>query len=281
MLTVRAPAKLNLTLEVLAKRGDGFHEVCGVVQTIDLCDSLRFQAGPDIEFKCDMPGWVLGKSLVSQATRLLQEVSGCDRGAKVEISKRIPLVAGLGGDSSDAAAVLRGLNKLWGLRLSLKELLKIGLRLGSDVTFFLYGGIALASGRGERITPLPPLPRRWVVMVIPDVPRLPGKTGQSYAKLKASHYTDGQITERLVGEMREGGKVSPSLLFNTFENIAFSGWSKSSVYREHMLKMGAGHVHLAGSGPTLFTLWDDKVQAEDFYVRCQQQKLETYLARTA
>jgi 4-diphosphocytidyl-2-C-methyl-D-erythritol kinase len=170
------------------------------------------------------------------------------------------------------------LNKLWKLELSVEKLLELTTRLGSDVAFFLYGGTALVEGRGEVITPLPPLPHRWVVLVVPDVPRLPEKTKQLYASLNTSHYTDGQITQRLVDELREGREQS--ILFNIFENVAFTRFSKLKVYRDHVVKMGASNVHLAGSGPTLFTLLKDKAQAVDLYTRCQHQNMETYLVET-
>ena len=280
MLTVPAPAKLNLTLEVLAKRRDGFHDIRSVIQTINLCDSLHFQSNPNIEFKSNLPNWIPEESLVSKTTSLLQHVTGCTKGAAIEVSKRIPLVSGLGGDSSNAAATLRGLNKLWGLGLSLGELLELAAELGSDVAFFLYGGTALVEGRGEIVTPLPSLPHMWVVLMMPPVPRKPGKTEQLYASLKASHYTDGQITERLVEEIKEGREFTPSLLFNAFENIAFARSSELSVYRHHIVKIGATNVHLAGSGPTLFTLVEETTQAEDLYLRLQQQGLELYLIDT-
>ncbi len=280
MLTVLAPAKINLTLEVLAKRQDGFHEIRSVIQTINLCDSLHFQLSHNIEFKCDLPNWILGGSLVSRAASLLKEVTGCAKGATIEISKRIPLMSGLGGDSSDAAAILCGLNKLWGLSLSLGELLELAARLGSDVAFFLYGGTALVTGRGEVVTPLPALPHMWVVVMMPPVPRLPGKTERLYASLSASHYTDGQITERLVEELREGREFTPSFLFNTFEDVVFNRFSELSVYREHLVEVGAIDVHLAGSGPALFTLVKDKYQAEKIYRDLQRQGLECYLKDT-
>ena len=280
MLTVLAPAKINLTLEVLAKRRDGFHEIRSVIQTINLCDSLRFHLSQNVEFKCDVPNWVPEESLVSEAIRLLQEVTGCAKGATIEINKRIPLVSGLGGDSSDAAAILRGLNKLWGLSLSQGELLELAVRLGSDVAFFLYGGTALVTGRGEVVTPLPPLPHRWVVVVMPPAPRLPGKTERLYSSLNASHYTYGQITERLVEELREGREFTPSLLFNTFDNVAFTRFSEVSVCREHLVEADATDVHLAGSGPALFTLVKDKSQAEKIYRGLQRQGLECYLKET-
>ncbi|MBI3930391.1 MAG: 4-(cytidine 5'-diphospho)-2-C-methyl-D-erythritol kinase [Chloroflexi bacterium] len=280
MLIVLAPAKLNLTLEVLAKRDDGFHEIRSVIQAINLCDSFSFQSGDGIEFKCDLPDWVAAESLVSRAAGLLRQASGGSQGASIEISKRIPLLSGLGGDSSDAAATLRGLNQLWELGLSPEELLELAWQLGSDVAFFLYGGTALVEGRGEIITPLPPLPHRWVILALPPVPRLPGKTRRLYHSLKASHYTDGQITQRLVEELKAGRGFSPSLLFNTFENVAFSHFSELGVSRSHMEKMGARHVHLAGSGPALFTLVEHKAQAEEFYTLLQRQRLAPYLAET-
>jgi len=277
MLTIPAPAKLNLTLEVLGKRPDGFHEIRSVIQTINLCDSLNFQSSQKIAFKSNMPDWTPEKSLVSRAASLLQETNGCSKGATIEVDKRIPLVSGLGGDSSDAAAALCGLNKLWCLGLSQDKLLELAAQLGSDVAFFFHSGTALVEGRGEIVTPLPPLPHMWVVLVAPSVPRLPGKTKQLYASLKASHYTDGHITQRLVEALKEGREFALSLLFNTFENVAFAKFSELKVYREHIVKMGADNVHLAGSGPTLFTLLKDKTQAEDLYTRCKNQGMEVYM----
>ncbi len=280
MLTLLAPAKLNLTLEVLAKRQDGFHEIRSVIQAINLCDSLSFQSGENIEFKSSLPDWIPEESLVSKAANLLRGVTGCSKGATIVVNKRIPLLSGLGGDSSDAVAVLRGLNQLWRLGLSPGELLELAWQLGSDVAFFLYGGTALVEGRGEIVTPLPPLSHTWVVLVMPPVPRLIGKTKQLYDSLGANHYTDGQITQRLVEELREGGEFSPSLLFNTFENVAFTRFSKLSVSRSHMMKIGATDVHLAGSGPALFSLVKDKAKAEELCILFQKQRLEPYLTET-
>ncbi|MBA7703583.1 4-diphosphocytidyl-2-C-methyl-D-erythritol kinase [subsurface metagenome] len=278
MLTVLAPAKLNLTLEVLGKRPDGYHEIRSVIQAINLCDSLRFQSSEKVTFKSDMPDWTPAKSLVAKTFSLLQETTGVAKGVTIEVTNHIPLVSGLGGDSSDAAATLRGLNKLWKLGLSTEKLLELAAQLGSDVAFFLYGGTALVEGRGEVVTPLPSLPHRWVILIVPDVPRLPEKTKQLYASLKTSHYTDGQITQKLADELREGRE--PSTLFNTFENVAFTRLPELKVYRDHMLKIGAPNVHLAGSGPTLFTLFKDKAQAKDLYTRCRQQGMEMYLVET-
>jgi len=281
MLTVLAPAKINLTLEVLTKRPDGYHEIRSLIQTIDLCDNLRFQSSHDIKFRCDNPELVVTESLISRATALLQETTGCAKGATIEITKRIPLSAGLGGDSSDAAAILYGLNKLWQLGLSPKELLELAPRLGSDVSFFLYGGTALIEGRGEIITPLKPLPRRWAVLMIPPLPRMAEKTKRLYASLKPSHHTDGKITEKFITALKEGGEIKPSMLFNTFENVAFEQFSRLEVYKEHFVKLGAPSVHLAGSGPALFTMVEDRAEAERIYEGLQKQNVECYLVETS
>jgi 4-diphosphocytidyl-2-C-methyl-D-erythritol kinase len=280
MITLLAPAKINLTLEVLSKRSDGYHEIRSVIQAINLGDTLRFSLNRNVEFRCDMSGWVPEESLVSRAVSLLQETTGCTRGATIEIDKRIPLMSGLGGDSSDAAAVLLGLNELWELGVSRTELLELAPQLGSDVAFFVHGGTALVEGRGETVTPLPLLPHRWIVLVVPPVGREPGKTKRLYDSLDAAHFTDGQITERLVAILRAGSEFTPSLLFNTFENVTFDRSSELDVYRSHIMKIGARNVHLAGSGPALFTLLKDRAEAEDLHIRLQQQGMETHLTDT-
>ncbi len=278
MLTIPAPAKLNLTLEVLARRPDGYHEIRSVIQTVNLCDRLTFRASQSVDIRSDLPEWSPEKSLISRTVNLVREALGIDKGIAIDIENRIPLISGLGGDSSAAAATLRGLNEVWELNLSEKRLLELAARLGSDVPFFLYGGTALAEGRGEVVTQLPPFPHHRVVLVMPNVPRPPGKTTRLYASLTASHFTDGHITEQMVNELKEGKE--PSTLFNTFENVAFAGGSELKVYRDHIRKLGAPHVHLAGSGPALFTLFKDKTRAEELFARCQQQNMETYLVET-
>ena len=280
MVTFKAPAKINLTLEVLRKRPDGFHEIRSVLQAIDLCDTLYIESGEGVSFQCDMEGWSAEKSLVAKAVASLREATGCTGGAEIRIEKRIPLVSGLGGDSSDAAALLRGLNELWGLKLSGEKLAELAVKLGLDTVFFLKGGTALATGRGEIITPLPPIDQMWLVLVVPDVPVEAGKTGRMYSNLKQSYFTDGNITQKLVEDLNNGRKFKPAMLFNTFENIAFADFNIRRIYVDHLIKLGAFHVHLAGSGPALFTMLQDKARAEDIYKRCRNQGMKAFLAAT-
>jgi len=281
MITISAPAKINLTLDVLGKRADGYHEIRTVLQTVSLADTLSFETSDRFEFYSDSTDWAGEKSLVSEAATLIKEKTGTTKGASVFVQKRIPLLSGLGGDSSDAAAALMGLNKLWRLGLTLEALLPLASKLGSDVPFFLYGGTALGSGRGEIITRLSAAVRLWLVLAVPPLTRLPGKTKQLYQSLKPNHYTDGSITQRLVEALEsKGDGFDPSLVFNTFENVAFEQYAGLDTVRQHLLKMGAPNVHLAGSGPTLFTMLQDKERANDLFERVRGQRLQTYLAET-
>jgi 4-diphosphocytidyl-2-C-methyl-D-erythritol kinase len=280
LITLKAPAKINLTLEVLGKRPDRYHEIRSVLQTIDLCDTLHIQSGKSISIKCDMPGWSAKNSLLSKSVRLLQKVTGCKQGAVISLEKRIPLLSGLGGDSSDAAALLKGLNDFWGLNLSHDKLKELAARLGSDVPFFLKGGTALAEGRGEIITPLPPLQNLWVLLFFPDIKVGPGKTARMYANLNASHFTDGSITDRLTAAIKEGNVLDSSLLFNVFKNIAFHVYPGLLSFIVRLIQVGVCDVYLAGSGPALFTIFQDKDKAEDFLTRCKDQGMNVYLAST-
>jgi 4-diphosphocytidyl-2-C-methyl-D-erythritol kinase len=280
LLKINAPAKINLTLEVLGKRPDGYHNICSVVQTIDLCDVLKFQSGQRIIIESDSPGWSAEKSLILRTVELVHKECRVNQGIDIRVAKKIPMVAGLGGDSSDAAATLKGLNQVWNLGQSREKLQELAAKLGSDVPFFLDGGTALMEGRGEVITPLPPLPETWLVLIIPDLTRPAKKTARLYAGLQTNHYTDGQITERMVKEIRNGKQLKPDLLFNTFENVAFESYPGLGVYRDHILKIGATNVHLAGSGPALFSLVESKAEGEELMERLKGQGMKLVLTHT-
>ena len=177
MIKVSAPAKINLTLEVLGKRADGYHEVRSVIQTISLADSLSFEASDSFAFTSDSAGWDGAMSLVSRAAVLLADVTGTKKRAAVAVTKRIPLLSGLGGDSSDAAATLLGLNDLWGLNLTRQDLEPLASRLGSDVPFFLYRGTALLSGRGRSSRRCHPCPNAGLCSPCPRWPACPARQG--------------------------------------------------------------------------------------------------------
>jgi 4-diphosphocytidyl-2-C-methyl-D-erythritol kinase len=277
-LTVSAPAKINFTLEVLSKRSDGYHEIRSVIQTIDLCDRITFDISTDITIKSDTPEWNAEKSLVSKAVVLFRENTGFRGGVSVYVDKRIPMMAGLGGDSSDAAAVLRGLNILWETSLPDEKLHQMAEKLGSDVPFFLYGGTALIEGRGEKVTPLPPVPEKYIVLVIPPIEIMPGKTGRLFESLTPDCYTDGGLTSIFIRCLKNGLELPP--FFNTFENVAFTVFSGLDKWGEYLLDQGILDVHLAGSGPVLFTAVKDKTTAETLCNKLDNRELRTIITCT-
>ncbi len=259
--TIMAPAKLNLTLEVLSKRADGYHELRSIIQTINLCDRLVFEDSRETVFRSESAGWQAEKSLLPKAVGLFRETTGVTKGVSITVEKHIPMMAGLGGDSSDAAAVLKGLNQLWNAGLSREELLFMAKELGSDVSFFLYGNTALMEGRGERITPLKSVGRQHLVLVIPSVEVPAGKTGRLYSALNVQDYTDGKIT-RKYAEALENGAPLPEP-YNVFEKVAYRVFPGLSEVREEVRKLSGQEVRLAGSGPVLFTLVKNQAEAEE------------------
>jgi 4-diphosphocytidyl-2-C-methyl-D-erythritol kinase len=279
MISLQAYAKINLTLEVLSKRPDGYHELSSVFQTISLSDTLTFEHSKALDFKCDVSELLTSDNLVPKAARLLQGTTGTSKGAIINLTKKIPIAAGLGSGSTDAAATLVGLNRLWGLNLPFPRLLELAAKLGSDVPFFLYGGTALAQGRGEILTPLPPAPDFWLVLIKPTIEPVPKKTAQLYSRLNPSHFTPGQHTQKLVTHLNHSGKIEGSFLFNVFEQVAFDFFPGLSGYRFLFIKAGARSVHLAGSGPSLFTIVPDKALGEAICNRLENEGLEAHLAQ--
>ena len=284
MLSLPAWAKINLTLEVLGKREDGYHEIASLLQTINLADMLTFKLAEEIKFVCHDPVIrepSLLENQVLKAAKLLQEATGCNKGASIElISAGVPRAAGLGSSASVPAATLKGLNKLWSLGLSSEELSQLAARIGSDAPFFIYGGTALAEGRGEKITPLRSLPLTWLVLLKPAIAPVAQKTASLYGLLTPAHFTSGELTRKLFQELQQGHPLSISLLYNVFEAVAFDFFPGLEDYRSQFLEAGATEVRLAGSGPTLFTLVPDKVQGEIILNRLKERNLEAYLVHS-
>jgi 4-diphosphocytidyl-2-C-methyl-D-erythritol kinase len=278
MMIVVAPAKLNLTLEVLRKCEDGYHEVRSVVQTINFCDSLKFSPNSRLEFKCNLAEWSAELSLAERAATLLAGTTGLSgKGALIEINKRIPLCSGLGGDSSDAVAILRGLNMLWGLKLSTPELFKLGAQLGSDVPLFLLGGTLLAEGKGEKIKPVHPMPHMSVILLVPRISRVEGKTRQMYSRLTPANFTRGEITQNFINILENKDKNPLAGMYNVFDRVALRFFKGLKEQKDVFLEAGAKEVHVAGAGPTLFSLMPEKAEATCIHRRLLEKGLETYL----
>jgi 4-diphosphocytidyl-2-C-methyl-D-erythritol kinase len=276
VLTVYAPAKINLVLEVLGKDND-YHRISSIVQSIDLCDVLNFQLDEEICFECAEPG-LKHDNLVTRAATLLKESTRCSLGARIELRKHIPWGVGLGGGSSDAAATLLALNKLWGLELPLSDLVRLASKLGSDVPFFIHKGTALVEGKGEKVTPLPSLPATSFVLLVPPVPKIPGKTKQMYNNLRVADFTGGQFVQQAVASLRQGKAIDHSLMFNVFAKVAFDFFPGLDKYRRTLEEAGALGVYLAGSGPCLFTFFSGKEKAGEVFSRLKKHRLECYLA---
>jgi 4-diphosphocytidyl-2-C-methyl-D-erythritol kinase len=276
MIKIKAPAKINLTLEVLGKRPDGYHDIKSVVQEISLADELEFSPAAGMSYTSDSPEWAGDKSLVSRAAALLKTRYGVEEGAKVRVTKRIPLRSGLGGDSSCAAAALKGFNRLWRLGLGVGQLMELAAELGSDVPFFLMGGTALIEGRGEMVTLLGPFPACWAVIVVPDVNVDDDKTGRLYRSLSPGDFTDGRRTEELVAALVENRPVEPHMLGNAFERVAAVVWPDIEEYRWQMMKAGADRVYLSGAGPALFSLFNKRTKAEKIYAELKTGGNEVY-----
>jgi 4-diphosphocytidyl-2-C-methyl-D-erythritol kinase len=272
VLTVYAPAKINLVLEVLGKNND-YHQISSIVQSIDLCDVLNFQLEEEIRFECTEPS-LKQDNLVMQAAVLLKESTKYSLGARIELRKHIPWGVGLGGGSSDAAATLIALNELWRLGLPLSELVHLSSKLGSDVPFFIHKGTALVEGKGEQVTPLPSLPSTSFVLLVPPLPKMSNKTKQMYNHLRVADFTEGQFVEQALKSLKQGKTIQYDLMFNVFERISLDLFPKLDNYRKILKEEGAPRICLAGSGPCLFTFFSE---AKELFSRLQKRKLECYL----
>lgn len=261
MIRKTAYAKVNLCLEVLGRRTDGYHEIATILQTVSLADEMSFSAAEDVSLGCDDATLANEDNLAYRAARLLQNATGTQQGVRIEIQKRIPSGAGLGGGSSDAAEALKALNLLWGTELSNRELEALGAELGSDVPFFIRGGTALAEGRGERLNPLPNLVATWLVLLVPPT-RIPEKTRMVFSLLRPAHFSNGDSASAQAKALA-GESLRPDALemFNCFDAVVDAAFGDLGSYRRAMATASGGAGHLSGAGPTLFRLLASEAEA--------------------
>lgn len=258
-----APAKLNLALEITGRRPDGYHELVTVMQTIDLCDTVRVSEAKVLELSID--GDALRRvpregprNLAFAAGQALAAAAGdATLGAHIELHKHIPAGMGLGGGSTDAAAVLRGLNRLWRLDFNDEQLCEVGARVGSDVPFFIHAGAALVTGRGEHVEPLPDGLAMPLTLFVADVD-IVDKTQRMYGLITPADFSDGRKARVLAGSVRGGVPLASTDLVNAFDShIARAA---PQVGRAMALCREAGiAVFACGSGPGFFspTPFDD------------------------
>ncbi len=278
---VRAYAKINLTLEVLGRRADGYHELATVMQTVDLYDTICLTATGDrrVQLVCTKPELSNDDNLAARAAHLVRERLALGQGVLIELHKHIPVAAGLGGGSSDAAAVLLALQQWWQLHLSPSDLLDMAAALGSDVPFFLTGGLALCEGRGERVTALAPYwPRsmRWLLLL---KPALSVSTAAVFSNLSASDFTDGTHSRAVSTALNAGQMPRLEDLHNCFERSVLEYYPDVAHARADLLQAGAPFVRLSGTGPTLFASFAELSCAQRVQEQLQTQGYEVYLSR--
>jgi 4-diphosphocytidyl-2-C-methyl-D-erythritol kinase len=259
-LSLPAYAKINLGLRVLGKRDDGYHEIETILQQVDFHDDLTFVLVPDdrIEVRCDSPAVPQGPgNLCWRAADLLRRTCGVAQGVRISLTKRIPVGAGLGGGSSDAAVTLLGLNLLWELGLSPERLEKLAAQLGSDVPFFILGGTRLATGRGEKLTRLDLPHSYWVLIVFPEI-----------------HLSTADVYENLRLGLTSGGK---SFSFETFdlkteefcgrlqndlEEVVLARYPSLAEIKKRLAEEGAFFTSMSGSGSAFFGLFEDEFRVQ-------------------
>jgi 4-diphosphocytidyl-2-C-methyl-D-erythritol kinase len=274
---LRAAAKVNLTLEVLGKRADGYHEIATVMQAVDLSDRITLDDADDLELRSDSASVPTDASnLAWRAVIALREAAGIERGVHIALDKRIPVAAGLGGGSSDAAGVLLGLNRLWRLSWPLERLDEVAATLGSDVPFFLRGGAALASGRGEKVEPLT---GRSMALVLVN-PKFPSSTAEMYRRLTPAMYSDGAATRALAGALRRSPARVATSLYNGMEAAAAAVFPQIVQMRAALLAAGALGALMSGSGPTVFGVARSYEQARQIRARVARGSWECWAVRT-
>lgn len=277
-MELRAYAKINLTLEVQYKRDDGYHEVSTILQTISLHDVIRLEPAPDIQMFCDAPALAGEGNLAYRAALLLRETTGYTGGAAVHLEKGIPISAGLGGGSSDAATVLSGLNQLWGIGLAIDKLGQLAAQLGSDVPFFLRGGTALGTGRGEKVNQLPSVPRADLVVCVPKVD-IPNKTAFMYGLLSSEDFSDGSHTMGVAFQISSGHRIESDHLFNVFQMHAVTRFPETVEAGQALNDLGLDAV-LTGAGPSLYALLPQDVDRQEVKDALAKQDLEFYIVNT-
>ena len=276
---IPAWAKFNLTLAVLGKREDGYHALVSVMQTISLSDTLRIQVTDDDRITCavDAPSLRNDDNLAMRAARLLRNEGYLTDGAVIELRKEIPAQGGLGGGSSDAAAVLIALNRLCALGLSQTRLEELAARLGSDIPFFIHSGTALIEGRGELVTPLPDCEPLWLLIAHPPVSI---STAAVFQSVTPTDYDDTYDTDIVAEVIRGGSRLPLERLSNTLEPLVMRNWSEVAETREGLLRAGAPIVRMSGSGPTLFAPFRTLDEAIQVYEAARGQNIAVRLCRT-
>lgn len=274
-------AKINLTLDILGTREDGFHEVAMVMQAVGLSDELTLEKreAPGVGLSIDVP-WLRAdeKNLAYRAAKLMQEEYHLPGGVEIHLTKRIPMAAGLAGGSADAAAVLRGMDELYELGAGDEKLCELGARLGSDIPFTLMGGTMLATGRGEVLRRLPDFPETFVVLAKPHVSV---STAWAYGAYDAHPAAEHPDNDAMIHAIEAGDRrKAASFLCNVLESATIKRYEIISKLKEMMKEAGAMASLMSGSGPTVFGLAETQEQAENIAAAVRLPDVDVFITKT-
>ncbi len=281
-LVFKTPAKINLGLFILGKRPDGYHDLETLFQMVSLYDTVELESLENkIELVCDDPKVPTDESnLMIRAARLLQEAvpEKTGLGCRMVLTKKIPMGAGLGGGSGNAAGVLRGLNRLWDLNLKSAELSRIAAQLGSDIPFFLCAPSALGQGRGERLTPLQPPKKFHVILVFP---RVSMATSEVYQAFKLD-LTKNSKNIKILREFFSQSNITSlgAYLHNDLEPIVMERLPVVARIKQKLNSLNADGTLLSGSGSAVFGIFENSQGAQEAYARCCEEDWDTFLAET-
>ena len=279
-IELQANAKINLTLDVLKKREDGYHELKMIMQTVSLFDNISIQkTAESIRLKTNLRYLPTDKRNIAYgAAELFLKKSGIKSGLDINIKKTIPVAAGLAGGSTDAASVLVGLNKMFGKVFSERELLEMGGELGSDVPFCIRGGCALCEGRGELLTPLPDLPATTFLIVKPPI-RV--STAAVYGSLRADKIAERPDTDGAIAAISRGDREAVAVrMFNVLETVTAKEHPEIDMIKREMIEYGAIGSVMSGSGPAVIGLFTDRKAANDARLAMRRNRRETFVTHT-
>ena len=286
----RANAKINLYLDVLAKREDGFHDIKTIMHSVAFGDMLTVSAesAPETTIHLSTDGSKYlptdSRNLAYRAAELFLERAAITANVEILLEKRIPIAAGLAGGSSDAAAVLRALNKIYGKLFSIKALNLIAAELGSDVVYCLYGKTALCEGRGEILTKINDFPELYVVIAVANehvsTPQAYKKLDMIFSDFDGSMPTGGESCYQMLMDSINSGEINPKGLFNIFEKAVLPECKGAARAKARMLSLGAMAAMMSGSGPSVFGLFSSFEEARSACGILRKEKYKAYYARS-
>ncbi len=272
-LKVKACAKINLGLDVIKKLPTGYHQVKMIMQSIDLCDELTLEkTASGIVLTTDSDELPTDEgNLIFRAAKLMQETFSLKEGLKVHLQKNIPIAAGMAGGSTDAAAVMKGINRIFDLKVPQKALMELSTAIGADVPFCILGGTALAEGIGEKLTPLPPIP---FCHVLAAKPHINVSTKYVYEHLDSAEIRNHPDIDGMTAAIKDGSLTGiVSRMENVLESVTITAYPVIAAIKKRLLELGAAGSLMSGSGPTVFGIFPDGESAGHALIKLKEESL--------